>query len=86
MIPGSEYTGWWVGLSLGFLAVVILVVVVAVILTLAARIADNAQAATTALPLVRDQTDALQDVGRVNESAISILRSTRAARKALTGS
>lgn len=86
MIPGSEYTGWWVGLSLGFLAVVILVVVVAVILTLAARIADNAQAATTALPVVRDQTDALQDVGRVNESAISILRSARAARKALTGS
>ncbi len=86
MISGAEYTGWWVGLSLGFVAVVILVVVVAVILTLAARIADNAQAATTALPLVRDQTDALQDVGRVNESAISILRSTRAARKALTGS
>ncbi len=86
MIPGAEYTGWWVGLSLSFLAVVILVVVVAIILTLAARIADNAQAATTALHLVRDQTDALQDVGRVNESAISILRSTRAARKALTGS
>ncbi len=86
MIPGAEYTGWWVGLSLSFLAVVILVVVVAIILTLAARIADNAHAATAALPVVRDQTDALQDVARVNESAISILRSTRAARKALTGS
>ncbi len=86
MIPGAEYTGWWVGLSLSFLAVVILVVVVAIILALAARIADNAHAATNALPVVRDQTDALQDVARVNESAISILRSTRAARKALTGS
>lgn len=86
MIPGAEYTGWWVGLSLSFLAVVILVVVVAIILTLAARIADNAQAGSAALVVVRDQTDALQDVGRINESAISILRSTRAARKALTGS
>ncbi len=81
----AQYTGWWVGLSLGFVAVVILVVVVGVILTLASRIADSAHSATVALPLVRDQTDALQDVGRVNESAISILRSTRAARKALTG-
>ena len=82
----AQYSGWWLGLSLGFAAVAILVVVVAVILTLASRIADSAHAATDALPRVRDQTDALRDVGRVNESAISILRSTRAARKALTGS
>lgn len=86
MIVAAEYAGWWIGLSLGFLAVVILVAVVGIVLTLASRIADNAHAATAALPLVRDQTDALQDVGRVNESAISILRSARAARKALTGS
>lgn len=63
-IPGAEYTGWWVGLSLNFLAVVILVIVVAIILTLAARIADKAQAGSAVLVVVRDQTDALQDVGR----------------------
>lgn len=87
MTPAAtQYADWWIGLSLGFVAVVILVVVVGIVLALASRIADSAHAATAALPLVRDQTDALQDVGRVNESAISILRSTRAARKALTGS
>ena len=82
----EQYTDWWVGLVLGFLVVVVVVVIVAILLTLAARIADDAHEATDVLPLIRDQTDALQDVGLINESAISILRSTRAARKALTGS
>ncbi len=86
MILAAQNTGWWTGLVLGFVAVAAVVVIVGIVLTLAARIADKAHAATAALPVVRDQTDALQDVGRINESAISILRSTRAARKALTGS
>lgn len=86
MIVAAQYTGWWVGLTLGFIVVVVVVVIVAILLNLAARIADEAHAAADALPLVRDRTDALQDVGQINESAISILRSARAARKALTGS
>jgi len=79
-------TGWWVGLTLGFVAVVAVVIVVAFVLAMAARIADQASAAADALPLVRDQTDALHDVAQINGSAIAILRATRAARKALTGS
>jgi len=86
MVLAEGYTGWWVGLALGFIVVVVVVVIVAILLMLAARIADNANEATDALPVVRDQTDALQEVGLINESAISILRSARAARKALTGS
>ena len=82
----AQYTGWWVGLGLGFIVVAVVVFIVAILLTLAARIAHNARAATVALPVVRDQTEALKDVGKINESAISILRSARAARKALTGS
>jgi len=82
----AQYSDWWVGLTLGFIVVVVVVIVVAILLALASRIADDAHAATEALPVVRDQTDALQDVGSINESAISILRSARAARKALTGS
>ncbi len=85
-MAAEQYTDWWVGLSLGFITVAIVVVIVAILLTLAARIAAGAREATDALPVVRDQTDALQDVGHINESAISILRSARAARKALTGS
>ncbi len=86
MIAAAQYTDWWLGLVLGFVVVVIVVVIVAILLNLAARIASDAQAASDALPLVRDRTDALQEVGQINESAIAILRSTRAARKALTGS
>lgn len=86
MMLAESYTDWWVGLVLGFIVVAIVVLIVAIVLTRAARIAASARAATDALPVVRDQTDALQNVGRINESAISILRSARAARKALTGS
>jgi hypothetical protein len=86
MIAAEQYTDWWVGLTLGFLVVVVVVVIVSILLSLAARIADNADTATEALPVVRDQTAALREVGSINESAISILRSARAARKALTGS
>ncbi|MGI8623690.1 MAG: hypothetical protein ACR2NB_09450 [Solirubrobacteraceae bacterium] len=86
MIVAAQYTGWWVRLVVGFVAVAVVVVIVAVVLTLAVRIADSARAAAAALPAVRDQTAALQDVGHINESAISILRSARAARKALSGS
>jgi hypothetical protein len=86
VIVAGPYTGWYVGLVLGFIVVAVVVVIVAILLTLAGRIADNAQGASDRLPLVRDQTDVLQNVGHINESAISILRSARAARKALTGS
>lgn len=86
MVAAETYTGWWAGLVLGFVVVVVVVVIVAILLNLAARIATGARAATEALPVVRDQTNALRDVGDINDSAISILRSTRAARKALTGS
>lgn len=85
MILAASSVGWWAGLAVAFLAVVIVVVVVAVILALAARIADKAETAAAALPIVRDQTDVLHGIPQVNASAISILRSARAARKALTG-
>jgi hypothetical protein len=70
MMAAAQYTDWWIGLTLGFLVVAVVVVIVTILLRLAARIAENAQAATAALPVVRDQTDALQDVGHINASAI----------------
>lgn len=82
----AAQTGWWVGLILGFAAVAVVVVIVAVMLTVAARVADDARAATETLRVVRDQTEALRDTPAINTSAVSILRSARAARKALTGS
>jgi hypothetical protein len=84
-MTAAAYTDWWVGLTLGFAVVAVVVVIVAVVLTLAARIADQANAAATVLPVVKDQTNALSGVGNINGSAIAILRAARAARKALTG-
>ena len=86
MVVAGQYTGWWVGITLGSVAVAVVVVIVAVLLTQAARIADGARAGAEVLPAVRDHTDALRATERINESAISILRSVRATRKALTGS
>ena len=86
MVVAGQYTDWWVGITLGSVAVAVVVVIVAVMLTLAARIADDARAGAEVLPVVRDNTDALRAAGRIHESAISILRSVRATRKALTGS
>lgn len=86
MVVAAQSTGWWVGLVLGFAVVAVVVVLVAMLLMLVGRIADNAREASVELPAVRDQTDALRQVPHINESAVSVLRSARAARKALTGS
>ncbi|MGI8593024.1 MAG: hypothetical protein ACR2ML_01400 [Solirubrobacteraceae bacterium] len=85
MIFAESYTGWWVGLTLGFLVVVVVVLLVSVLLTAASRIADQAGVAGDALESVREQTDALGSVGTVNQSAVAILEAARAARGALTG-
>jgi len=86
VIAAAQATGWWVGLVLGFAVVAVVVVIVAMLLTLAGRIAHNANEASARLPAVRDHTDALRQVPHINESAVSVLRAARAARKALTGS
>lgn len=86
MVVAGQYTDWWVGITLGSVAVAVVVVIVAILLTLVARMANGARAAADALPAVRDHTDALARAESINGSAISILRSVRGTRKALTGS
>lgn len=81
----ADYFAWYLGLSLGFAAVALVVIVVAVILTLAARIAHQAQEAGPVLEMVREYTDELPTVPKINGSAVAILEAARSARKALTG-
>lgn len=85
MIVAESYTGWWLGLTLGFLVVVVVVLVVAVILTQASRIAEQAAIAGEGLQSVRENTDSLAAVGDLNGSAVAILEAARTARGALTG-
>jgi hypothetical protein len=82
----TDYSDWWLGLTLGFIVTALVVVIVAVVLALAARIADQAEGAAGALDVVRAQTPGLAGIGQINASAIAIRDCARAARKALTGS
>lgn len=77
--------GWYLGLFIGFAVVAIVVVVVASILTLAARIAKQAEMATEALDQARINTLPLWDVQKTNDAAVGILAAARAARGALGG-
>lgn len=82
----ATYTDWYIGLALSFTVIVVVVVIVATILTLAARIADQAHAADGGVDAVRAQTTSLSDgVDLVNDSAVRILHMARALRKVAVG-
>lgn len=77
-------SGWFIGLAIGFIAVAIAATLVITILALAARIADQAEAAGPALDVVVSQTAILTAIGSVNRTAIDIRDAAVAARRALT--
>ena len=80
------YTDWYIGLGLSFIVIVVVVIIVATILTLAARIADQAAEADAGVDTVRSQTTSLADgVDKVNDSAVRILHMARALRKVAVG-
>jgi hypothetical protein len=78
-------TGWTVGLVLGVLVILIAAAIVITIVRLAQRIAAQARTAVEGVAVVRDQTVALEDIGRVNDSGARILHSARALRKVAVG-
>ena len=83
---GATYTDWYIGMGLAFIVIVVVVVIVSVILTMAARIADQASQADAGVDVVRAQSTSLADgVDRVNDSAVRILHMARALRKVAVG-
>ncbi len=83
---GATYTDWYIGLGLAFFVIVVVVIIVAFILTMAARIADQAAEAEAGVDIVRAQSTSLTDgVDRVNDSAVRILHMARALRKVAVG-
>lgn len=84
-VLASSNTGFYIGLILGFVGVAVAVGLVAIILTFASRIADQAETAAAALRQIRQNTDVLPEIERTNEHALAILDGARTARKALTG-
>lgn len=77
--------GWYVGLSVAFAIIVVVVAVVASILTLAVRIAGQAPLAAEGLNAVADNTSLIPAVDTVNASGLAILKGCQAARAALGG-
>lgn len=78
-------TGWKVGLVLGVVVVVVAAVIVMTIVALAQRIAQQARTAVQGVEQVRQQTTALAEVPRINDSGIRILHAARALRKVAVG-
>jgi hypothetical protein len=78
-------TGWIVGIVLGVVVILIAAVIVITIVTLAQRIAQQAETAVGGVDKVRAQTDALSGVARINDSGVRILHAARTLRKVAVG-
>ncbi len=81
----SESTQWQVGIVLGVVVIAVAAVIVITIVALAMRIAKQAKLSVGAVDVVRQQTDKLNDIGRINDSGVRILHAARALRKVAVG-
>jgi hypothetical protein len=77
--------GWYVGMALGVIVILVAAAIVVTIVALARRIAGQAATAVAGVERVRAQTDALEGIARINDSGVRILRSARALRKVAVG-
>jgi uncharacterized membrane protein len=78
-------TGWWIGLALGIVVILVAAAIVITIVSLARRIAGQARGAVEGVEVVRAQTDELAGIARINDSGVRILHSARALRKVAVG-
>jgi hypothetical protein len=74
-----------VGIALGVAVILVAAAIVIVIVLLAARIAKQAKAAEAGVEVVRQQTDELGGIARINDSGVRILHAARALRKVAVG-
>jgi uncharacterized membrane protein YdjX (TVP38/TMEM64 family) len=84
MLIGAS-TGWDIGLVVGVIVAIVAATLVTLIVMLASRIAGQARTAVDGMEKVREQTEALNEVGRINDSGVRILHSARALRKVAVG-
>jgi hypothetical protein len=81
----SESAQWILGISLGVVVILVAAAIVITIVLLARRIAGQARTAERAVEVLREQTDGLPGIGRINDSGVRILHSARALRKVAVG-
>lgn len=85
MVLASSDFGFYLGLGIGFAIVVVVVALVALILSVATRIGEQAKIAAGPLEQVRSDTTILPQAQVTNEHAAAILEAAKTARGALTG-
>jgi hypothetical protein len=78
-------TGWYVGIALGVVVILVAAAIVIAIVALAQRIATQARTSVAGVDKVREQTSELPNVARINDSGVRILHSARALRKVAVG-
>ena len=78
-------TQWQIGLAIGIVVILVAAAIIITIVLLAMRIEKQAKTAEGAVEALRQQTTALGDVGRINDSGVRILHAARALRKVAVG-
>ncbi|MGH2899087.1 MAG: hypothetical protein ACRDMZ_10475 [Solirubrobacteraceae bacterium] len=85
MVVAASFAGWWTGIGIGFLVVVIVVILVSFILTYAARILDQALEGIWRMDMARVNTLSVWRVQEINLSVTGIWRDAERARRILEG-
>jgi hypothetical protein len=78
-------TGWYIGLALGVVVVLVAAAIVITIVLLARKIESQSRTAVDGVGKVRSNTDALTGIPRINDSGVRILHAARALRKVAVG-
>ena len=81
----SESAQWQLGIVLGVVVIAVAALIVITIVELAMRISKQAKLSVGAVDVVRQQTEQLNDIGRINDSGVRILHAARALRKVAVG-
>jgi hypothetical protein len=84
-VASGASAGWYAGMGIGILVIAIAAAIVITIVVLARRISKQAGSAVQGVEIVREQTDALAGISRINDSGVRILHSARALRKVAVG-
>ena len=79
------YTGWYIGLTIGFIIVTVVVILVGMILMQASRIGHQALDGIDLMDEAREASLPVWDLQLINVSATSIWKTAERTRKTLTG-
>ena len=81
----EDYSGWYLGLGVGFTVVVVVVILVAMILVQASRIGHQALDGIELMDEARESSLSVWDLQVMNVSVSGIWKSMESAREALSG-